>query len=185
MRNPTAQRRARALRNQATDAERTLWRFLRLRQLGGYRFRRQVPTGSYIVDFACLEAKLVIELDGGQHQEQQSHDWMRDRQIEAQGFCVMRFWDNELFRQTQAVLEQIMRVLEMNRPHSGPAALQVSRCPPQAGEGIGKTDRLPEAGEGTGKTDHPQHAGQITGEADLASLAGEGMKLSPDVGIQT
>ena len=65
MRNPVAQRRARKLRNQATDAEQHLWRHLRRRQLGGYRFRRQVPICGYIADFACLEARLVIELDEG------------------------------------------------------------------------------------------------------------------------
>ena len=127
MRNPTAQRRSRTLRNQATDAERHLWHFLRLRQLGGHRFRRQVPIGSHIADFACLEAKLVIELDGGQHQERQSHDRIRDRQIETRGFRVLRFWDNEVFRETEAVLEQIMRLLESTAPHPS--------LPPQAGEG--------------------------------------------------
>ena len=168
MRNLTAQRRSRTLRNQVTDVERHLWRFLRLRQLGGHRFRRQVPIGRYIADFACLEAKLVIELDGGQHQERQSHDQVRDRQIEARGFCVLRFWDNEVFRETEAVLEQIMRALEVNRPHPNP--------PPQAGEGTGETDHPPQAGEGTGGTDHPPQAGEgieMT-RTDLPPQAGEG-----------
>ena len=140
MRNPTAQSRSRTLRNQATDAERRLWHFLRLRQLGGHRFRRQVPIGSYIADFACLEAKLVIELDGGQHQERKSHDEFRDRQIEARGFRVLRFWDNQVFRETDAVLEQIVRALEVNCPRPDP--------PPQAGEGTGETHFPPNAGEG-------------------------------------
>ena len=140
MRNLTAQRRSRTLRNQVTDVERHHWRFLRLRQLGGHRFRRQVPIGRYIADFACLEAKLVIELDGGQHQERQSHDQVRDRQIEARGFCVLRFWDNEVFRETEAVLEQIMRALEVNRPHPNPR--------PQAGEGTGETDIPRKRGKG-------------------------------------
>ena len=69
MRNATTQRRARALRNEPTDCERQLWRFLRLEQLGGFRFRRQVAVGRYIADFACIEAKLIVELDGGQHQD--------------------------------------------------------------------------------------------------------------------
>ena len=167
MRNPTAQRRSRTLRNQATDAERHLWRFLRLRQLGGHRFRRQVPIGSYIADFACLEAKLVIELDGGQHQERQGHDQIRDRQIKARGFCVLRFWNDQVFRETEVVLEQIMQALEVNCPHPNPAALQVSPCPPQAGEE-------------TGKTDSPPHAGEGTGETGVPSQAGQGMKLSRD-----
>ncbi|MGH6628316.1 MAG: endonuclease domain-containing protein [Burkholderiales bacterium] len=130
MRNPTTQRRARALRNQATDAEQYFWRFLRLRQLGGHRFRRQVPIGIYIADFACLEAKLVIELDGGQHQENVRYDQRRERQIEARGFRVLRFWDNEVFQQTQAVLEVIARTLDQLSPHPD--------LPPQAGEGDGR-----------------------------------------------
>lgn len=112
MRNAITQHRARLLRNQATDTERHLWHFLRNRQLGGHRFRRQAPIGAYIADFACLEAKLVIELDGGQHQEQAKYDVRRDRQIEAEGFRVLRFWDNQVFQETQAVLEVILQALE-------------------------------------------------------------------------
>ena len=81
----------------------------------------------------------MIELDGGQHQERQSHDQVRDRQIEARGFCVLRFWDNEVFRETEAVLEQIMRALEVNCPHPSP--------PPQAREGTGETELVPPNGE--------------------------------------
>ena len=127
MRNSTTQRRARVLRNRVTDAERHLWQFLRRHQLGGYRFRRQVPLFGYIADFACLDAKLVIELDGGQHQESSSKDQRRDRRIEAQGFRVMRFWNNQVFEETDAVLELILQALNATRPHPG--------LPPQAGEG--------------------------------------------------
>ena len=123
------QRRARALRNRATDAERHLWRYLRGRQLAGHRFRRQVPIAGFIADFACLEAKLAIELDGGQHQEGRRDDQRRDIRIEAEGFQVLRFWDDQVFRETQAVLERIMRALEVIFPPNPP---------PQAGEGIGE-----------------------------------------------
>ncbi len=115
MRNPTLQQRARTLRNQATDTERHLWRFLRDRQIGGHRFRRQVPIGSYIADFACIETKLVIELDGGQHQDSSQYDSHRDRQIEERGFRVLRFWDNQVWQETAAVLETILEAL--NSPH--------------------------------------------------------------------
>ncbi|MGA8056261.1 MAG: endonuclease domain-containing protein [Burkholderiales bacterium] len=115
MRNPIAQQRARRLRHQVTDAERHLWGFLRRRQLGGFRFRRQVPIGPYIADFACLETKLVVELDGGQHQEQQDKDARRDSQIEARGFRVLRFWDHDVFKETEAVLEVIERALLQTR----------------------------------------------------------------------
>ena len=112
MRNLVAQQRARRLRNDATDAERHLWRHLRDRQLAGFRFRRQVPLYGFIADFACLEAKLVIELDGGQHVESVAYDQHRDRLLEFHGYRVLRFWDNQVLQQTQAVLEAILRVLQ-------------------------------------------------------------------------
>jgi very-short-patch-repair endonuclease len=127
MRDPTAQRRARILRRQATDAEHHLWRYLRRRQLANFRFRRQVPISGYIADFACIEAKLVVELDGGQHQKRLSYDQRRDRKIEGQGFRVIRFWDNQVFEETQAVLDVILRALESSRPHPN--------LPPHAEEG--------------------------------------------------
>ncbi|MGZ5229847.1 MAG: endonuclease domain-containing protein, partial [Burkholderiales bacterium] len=111
MRDSVAQGRARELRKRATDAENHLWRYLRRRQLAGYRFRRQVPVGGYIADFACVEAKLVIELDGGQHVDRHGYDEHRDLRIAAEGFRVLRFWDNQVFLETQAVLEVILRAL--------------------------------------------------------------------------
>ena len=128
MRNPIAQRRSRILRNNSTDAERFLWQHLRGRQLDGYRFRRQVPIGGYIADFACLDAKLVIELDGGQHQETRAYDERRERRIETHGYRIIRFWDTEVFNETIAVLETIKRELDSACPHPS--------LPPQAGEGI-------------------------------------------------
>jgi len=110
----------RALRNQATDTERHLWRFLRNRQIAGFRFRRQVPIGSYVVDFACIEAGLVIELDGGQHLEHASYDDRRNQQIEERGFRVLRFWDNQVFQETQAVLETILNALKSPHPSLPP-----------------------------------------------------------------
>lgn len=111
MRNATTQRRARTLRNEPTDCERHLWRFLRLQQLGGFRFRRQVAGGRYIADFACIEAKLIVELDGGQHQDN-DYDVQRDAELKAIGFTVLRFWNNQVLQETQAVLAEILRVLE-------------------------------------------------------------------------
>jgi len=113
MRNPLLQSRARWLRNEATDAERLLWRHLRRRQVAGYRFRRQVEIAGFIADFACLEAKLIIELDGGQHLERAGYDKQRGHLIEAQGFLVQRFWDNQVLQETQAVIEEIIRILTM------------------------------------------------------------------------
>jgi adenine-specific DNA-methyltransferase len=111
MRDPVTQRRSRALRKHSTDAERYLWQHLRRRQLGGHRFRRQVPIAGYIADFACFDAKLVIELDGGQHAERPSYDERRERRIEARGFRIIRFWNNQVFQETSVVLDVILHAL--------------------------------------------------------------------------
>jgi very-short-patch-repair endonuclease len=100
---------ARELRRSETDAERKLWHFLRDRQLGGHKFRRQHPVGPYLADFACVERGLIVELDGGQHAEQQRYEARRTEFLIARGFKVIRFWDNEVLTQTSAVLESILR----------------------------------------------------------------------------
>ena len=112
MRNPKAQQRAQVLRKRTTDSERLLWSHLRRRQLRGYRFRRQVPIGNYIADFVCIEARLIIELDGSQHQEQRVYDEQRTRYLEQRGFKIFRVWDNQAFTETQSVLETISNMLE-------------------------------------------------------------------------
>jgi adenine-specific DNA-methyltransferase len=98
---------ARTLRKNPTDAERFLWRHLRLRQIGGYKFRRQQPLGRYIVDFVCLEKRLVVEIDGGQHSEQAAYDHKRSVWLEAQGFRILRFWDHEVLKHIEAVKQVI------------------------------------------------------------------------------
>ncbi len=102
---------ARALRKQATEAERLLWRHLRSRQLDGHKFRRQTPVGPYVVDFLCLEERLVVELDGGQHADQQERDQERSAQLAGWGFRVLRFWNNEVLGNTEGVLEVIRDAL--------------------------------------------------------------------------
>ena len=140
MRDALLQSRARRLRNQSTDTERHLWQHLRGKQLAGFRFRRQVPIAGFIADFACLEAKVILELDGSQHAQNVGYDNQRDRLIEAQGFRVLRFWDNQVFLETRAVLDEIMRVLEVSCPHPD--------LPPQAEEGNGEADLAPPSGDG-------------------------------------
>ena len=112
---------SRNLRNDMTDAEKKLWTALRGRQLNGFKFRRQHPAGNYILDFVCLEAMLVIELDGGQHQQQQFYDQQRDSWLVAQGFRVLRFWNNEVLNQFDSVCEEIWRGLEKFAPPSQPS----------------------------------------------------------------
>lgn len=102
---------ARVLRKNQTEAERALWKHLRMRQLDGYRFRRQQPLGQYIVDFACLEKRLVVELDGGQHTEQVGSDTARTVWLETQGFRVLRFWNNDVLSEIEAVKEAIKEAL--------------------------------------------------------------------------
>jgi very-short-patch-repair endonuclease len=101
---------ARDLRRHMTDAERRLWWRLRAKQLGGLQFRRQVPIGGYIVDFACLKSKLVVELDGGQHASQVEYDDQRTLWLKGQGFNVLRFWNDDVLQQTDAVLQVIARL---------------------------------------------------------------------------
>jgi very-short-patch-repair endonuclease len=118
----------RHLRHSATDAERALWQRLKGRQLEGCKFRRQHPYGDYIVDFACLEHSLAVELDGGQHANAVERDAERTRFLEACGFTVLRFWNNEVFEAIESVLEVIHRHLVASRTPSPPN-------PPLEGEG--------------------------------------------------
>ena len=111
--------RARALRATATDAERAIWQCLRGEQLPGYKFRRQYPIPPYVVDFACLAARLVVELDGSQHSLEV--DASRTRFIESKGFNVLRFWDNEALQQTDAVIEAIWNACRSVAPHPNPS----------------------------------------------------------------
>lgn len=104
-------KRARELRKNATDAELKLWAHLRLRQIGGYKFRRQHPLGPFIVDFTCLEKKLIIEVDGGQHDELKFYDAKRDRWLEDKGFKVLRFWNNEVLLDIEVVMGVIANEL--------------------------------------------------------------------------
>jgi len=103
--------RARSMRRLASEAERTLWKYLKGRRLNGFKFRRQVRIDPYIVDFACLEAKLIIEADGGQHVDQMAYDKRRASYLESIGYRVLRFWNNEILHETQSVLERIESAL--------------------------------------------------------------------------
>jgi len=102
---------ARSLRKSPTNAERLLWQHLRRRRLAGFRFRRQHSIGPYICDFACLEAAIVVELDGSQHVEQSDYDERRDAFLRSQGFRVLRFWNNDVLVQINVILETIFEAL--------------------------------------------------------------------------
>lgn len=98
---------AKNLRSNQTDAEQRLWYYLRAHRFMGLKFKRQKPLGRYIVDFVCLEHRLIIELDGGQHTEQMAYDQHRDAWLRSQGYMVLRFWNNDVMQQLDVVLEQI------------------------------------------------------------------------------
>jgi len=112
-----------------TDAECRLWYRLRAHRFDGHKFKRQVPIGRYVVDFACLSRKLVVEVDGGQHNENDC-DKARDEYLRGEGFRVLRFWNNDVLSNTQGVLEVVFGALEES---PSPGALRAPPSPP-AGE---------------------------------------------------
>ena len=127
--NPQAKIRSRHLRREMTVAEQRLWKGLRQRQMQNYKFRRQHPYVNYVLDFVCLEARLVIEVDGGQHQERVDYDIKRTLWLEQQGFRVLRFWNNEVMNNLEEVLDVIWRTLNIRiQPPSQPS--------PWKGEGV-------------------------------------------------
>jgi very-short-patch-repair endonuclease len=102
---------ARQLRQSSTDAERRMWSALRDRRLAKYKFRRQYPIGRYIVDFACTRHALVVEIDGGQHADSAA-DTHRAAFLQNQGWCVIRFWNNDVLSNTNGVIEAVLRALQ-------------------------------------------------------------------------
>ena len=117
--SPQTLQKAQALRQNQTNAEGLLWHYLRNKQLGGYKFRRQQPIGPYIADFACPSEKLLIELDGGQHAEQTASDARRDKFLQEKGYRVLRFWNHEVFENCFGVLERIYAALPHHPPLEG------------------------------------------------------------------
>jgi very-short-patch-repair endonuclease len=111
---------ARRLRRDQTDAERKLWFRLRDRRLNGLKFRRQVPIDRYVVDFCCESAHLIVELDGGQHAERSAEDAARTAPLEARGYLVLRFWNNEVLQNMDGVLEVIAGTARPVPPHPNP-----------------------------------------------------------------
>jgi very-short-patch-repair endonuclease len=108
MKHPSQQlSRARNLRRRQTDAERKLWQTLRATRIAGAKFRRQEPIGAFIADFCCLDPKLIVELDGGQHGEQRVTDARRTELLERCGYWVLRFWNNEVLANVDGVLQRI------------------------------------------------------------------------------
>lgn len=103
---------ARAMRHVPTESERKLWFHLKGRGFGGYKFKRQVLIGSYIVDFVCIERRVIVELDGGQHADRKTYDRKRDAFLEAKGFRVLRFWNLDFMESADGVLSVLAEALD-------------------------------------------------------------------------
>ena len=114
--NPKSYEQARALRKELTPAERKLWSVLRGKKLNGVKFRRQHAIGSFIVDFVSIKQKLVIELDGSQHLEQDDYAVERTKYLNAQGYKVIRFWNNQVENELDGVIRAIENVLNEIEP---------------------------------------------------------------------
>jgi very-short-patch-repair endonuclease len=112
-----AHERARTLRREMTEAEKRLWQRLRYRQMRGYRFRRQVPIGSFIADSVCQEARLIVGVDGGRHDTRSELEACPTRFLESEGYRILRFWNNEVLENPDGVQEEIAQYLRRVHPH--------------------------------------------------------------------
>jgi very-short-patch-repair endonuclease len=128
--NPRLVKFARQMRSAQTDAEIRMWSLLRSRQLSGYKFRRQHPVEDYILDFYCVQHRVAIELDGGQHDDPKAlkYDQERTNRLNDLGITVLRFWDNDVLKSLDSVADEILRCVE-SRPSPQPS-------PGLPGEGV-------------------------------------------------
>ena len=117
--------RAKAMRREPTFAEKKLWRLLRSRQLCQWKFRRQEPLGVYVLDFVCYSAKLIVEVDGGQHAENRA-DAVRDAWLSGRGFRTVRYWNSDVLGNPEGVLTDLLSRLGDPSPGSGCAAADLS-----------------------------------------------------------
>ena|SRR5437660_9685284 len=125
-------RTANRLRSNMTDAEQKLWRALRRRQMNGFKFRRQHPFLDFVLDFVSVEARLVVEVDGGQHASSEKEDKARTGKLEAAGYRVLRFWNHDVLKETDAVCDVIFGAL-VGGPHPHPVPPLEREGTPQTG----------------------------------------------------
>ena len=111
---------AKRMRSEQTPAEHRLWQLLRAKRLAGFKFKRQLRIDDYIADFVCLERRLIVEADGGQHCES-VYDEQRDAYLASQGFRVLRIWNNDIFNNEEGILTSIMNALSPPLPNPSPA----------------------------------------------------------------
>lgn len=157
--------RARGLRQNMTEAERRVWQILRSQRMRGHKFRRQVPIGRYIADFVCHEARLVLEIDGGQHDRLSPRETERSAFLQSQGYRLLRFWNSEVLRNPDGVYETIAEALgrltaEPTRhipspfmgESRGEGASSASRLDREGTPGITPTQTLPHQGGGLSRS---------------------------------
>ncbi|HEY0026681.1 MAG TPA: DUF559 domain-containing protein [Allosphingosinicella sp.] len=143
--------RARQLRREMTPQEERLWSCLRARRLEGFKFKRQEWKAGFLADFYCWEAKLIVEADGSQHHDQPGYDAARDRFFRAQGYEVLRYWNNEIDHDLEAVLTAIRAALLSRVPSPSRPAAQAGPLPlPEGERGEGQQSPSPLQGEGRG-----------------------------------
>jgi very-short-patch-repair endonuclease len=159
-RDPDQRDSARRLRNQMTEAEKSLWQFLRAQQLDGHKFRRQAAIGAYVVDLVCFAEELIVELDGPQHGEADAaeYDAQRTAWLVARGYRVMRrvmrFWNHQLDEEIQSVVEKIRRALageEIIPPQSPLPSLVLRTDYRLRSVAAGDRARCSRRGEGAGR----------------------------------
>ena len=102
-----------------TEAERRLWQILRSQQMNGYKFRRQAPIGRYIADFVCHEARLIVEIDGGQHDRSSPRETERTGFLQNEGYRILRFWNNEIWNSSKASITRLSTRWP-HHPHPNP-----------------------------------------------------------------
>lgn len=163
---------ARSLRTEMTDAEKKLWYQLRKGNLG-FKFRRQHIISSYIVDFACIEQKLIIELDGGQHDANKTQDAKRDKALYDQGFRVLRFWNNEVIGNFEAVLSEISKALQIPPTSILPPAGGGRR--EASGGGVKLTEKQKSVVGVLSGVRYPMRASEVADQAGCSSAVVTGM----------
>ena len=114
------------MRTTPTEAEHRLWQILRASRLSGFKFKRQLAIDHYIADFVCLQQRLIVEADGGQHAES-AHDNRRDAYLKAQGFRILRIWNNDIFENEEAVCDAILAALTAPLPDAAARRLSLPR----------------------------------------------------------
>jgi len=175
---PTSSDSTRRLRQRSTDAERKFWLLLHDRRLEGWKFRRQVAIGPYVADFCCAAAKLIVELDGGQHVAQAAGDQTRTDWLMSQGYAVIRFWNNDVLANTEGVLTELLRHLQAKNPltlplsHKGRGNAVASNPFPDVSVGQNPEDQS--ASNSTANPDRSSKSARERGGSVPSPLVGEG-----------